>query len=107
MPNFVESLAGIEEHCHAILVIFQSFVYSICNAMTLSNCGVCLTKAKLVLRDPRMWVHVCTDPFKYEFLQNFGDYGQETNCRYDDTSVRFLPGLGNSMIFTCFKYAGQ
>ena len=27
--------------------------------------------------------------------------------RYDDTSVRFLPGLGNSMIFACFKDAGQ
>ena len=79
MPNFVESLADIEEHCRAILVIFQSFVYSVCDAMTLLNCGLCPTKAKLVLREPRMWVHVCIDTFNYEFLQNLEDYRQETN----------------------------
>ena len=75
MTNFVESLADIDKHCHAILVIFQSFVYSICDGMALLNCGLCPTKAKLVLWDPGMWVHVCIDPFKYEL----GDNGQKTN----------------------------
>jgi len=43
--------------------------------MALLNCGVHLSEAKLVVWDPVLRVHIFIDPFKYEFLQYFWDYG--------------------------------
>ena len=42
--------------------------------MAMLSCGVRLSEAKLVVRDPVPRVHIFIDPFKYEFLQYFWDY---------------------------------
>ena len=61
----------LSEYCCAVLLIFQSFVYSVCYAMALLYCGVRLSEAKLVVRDPIMRIYIFIDPFKYEFLRYF------------------------------------
>ena len=54
MPDFIESLADVQEDGGAILFVVQSFVYYICKSMTLLYSRVCFPESKLMRRYPRL-----------------------------------------------------
>ena len=59
MPDLVKSLADVKECRSTELFVFQSCIDCVSNAMTLLNCRMCFSKAKLVMRYPV--IEVCVD----------------------------------------------
>jgi hypothetical protein len=49
MPNLVECLRDVEKGCRAVLSVIEGVVYS-ADAMSLFNCGVPRSEAKLMYR---------------------------------------------------------
>ena len=64
MPDFIESLADIQEDGGAIVFVVQSFLYYICKLMALLYSTVCFLESKLMHRYPRLGVRVNVYPFE-------------------------------------------
>jgi hypothetical protein len=50
MPNLVECLRDVEKGCRGVLSVMEGVVYSAGEAMSLFNCGVPRSEAKLMGR---------------------------------------------------------
>ena len=64
MPDFIESLADVQEDGGAIVFVVQGFVYYICESMALLYIRVCFPESKSVCRYPRLGVRINVYPFE-------------------------------------------
>jgi hypothetical protein len=77
VPRLVKCLADVKERCSTVLFIFHGCINCVGDAVTMLDCRVSFSEAKLMIWYPGVGVCVIVDLSGYQFLQYFGNGGKQ------------------------------